>query len=234
MLWQLLLHLVQREQQAQKMRSKINYQLETDRILAQLPAERTPTLFLHACCAPCSSYVLEYLSRYFAITLFFYNPNISPEAEYLHRKAELCRLVQELPLGNPVTVVDGDYLPERFYALAKGLEQEPERGARCQKCIGHRLEETFRAAVALEISPDFVCTTLTISPHKDAVFINTRGAELAEQYGIPWLPTDFKKKGGYQRSIVLSREYDLYRQNFCGCVYSRLEAERREKEMASS
>lgn len=105
------------------MRSKINYQLETDRILAQLPAERTPTLFLHACCAPCSSYVLEYLSRYFAITLFFYNPNISPEAEYLHRKAELCRLVQELPLGNPVTVVDGDYLPERFYALAKGLEQ---------------------------------------------------------------------------------------------------------------
>ena len=107
------------------MRSKINYQLETDRILAQLPAERTPTLFLHACCAPCSSYVLEYLSRYFAITLFFYNPNISPEAEYLHRKAELCRLVQELPLGNPVTVVDGDYLPERFYALAKGLEQEP-------------------------------------------------------------------------------------------------------------
>ena len=159
------------------MRSKINYQLETDRILAQLPAERTPTLFLHACCAPCSSYVLEYLSRYFAITLFFYNPNISPEAEYLHRKAELCRLVQELPLGNPVTVVDGDYLPERFYALAKGLEQEPERGARCQKCIGHRLEEAFRAAAALEISPDFVCTTLTISPHKDAVFINTRGAE---------------------------------------------------------
>ncbi len=177
--------------------------------------------------------MLEYLSRYFAITLFFYNPNISPEAEYLHRKAELCRLVQELPLGNPVTVVDGDYLPERFYALAKGLEQEPERGARCQKCIGHRLEETFRAAAALEISPDFVCTTLTISPHKDAVFINTRGAELAEQYGIPWLPTDFKKKGGYQRSIVLSREYDLYRQNFCGCVYSRLEAERREKQEAS-
>ena len=105
----------------------------------------------------------------------------------------MCRLVQELPLGNPVTVVDGDYLPERFYALAKGLEQEPERGARCQKCIGHRLEETFRAAAALEVLPDFVCTTLTISPHKDAVFINTRGAELAEQYGIPWLPTDFKK-----------------------------------------
>ena len=114
------------------------------------------------------------------------------------------------------------------------LEELPERGLRCQKCIGHRLEETFRVALQQPERPDFVCTTLTISPHKDAVFINTRGTELAEQYGIAWLPTDFKKKGGYQRSIVLSREYDLYRQNFCGCVYSRLEAERREKEMASS
>ena len=145
-------------------------------------------------------------------------------------KAELKRLVQTMPLSHPVTILDGDYAPERFYALAKGLEQEPERGARCQKCIGHRLEETFRAAAALEVGPDFVCTTRTISPHKDAVWINTRGAELAEQYGIPWLYTDFKKKGGYQRSIALSREYDLYRQNFCGCVYSRLEAERREQQ----
>ena len=179
------------------MQSRINYQLETDRILAQLPEDHVPALFLHSCCAPCSSYVLEYLSQYFNITLFFYNPNISPESEYLHRKAELKRLVQELPLGHPVRIVDGDYVPERFYALAKGLEDLPERGLRCQKCIGHRLE-------------------------------------LAQQYGIAWLPTDFKKKGGYQRSIVLSREYDLYRQNFCGCVYSRLEAERREKEMASS
>ena len=167
------------------MQSRINYQLETDRILAQLPEE-------------------------------------------------LKRLVQELPLGHPVRIVDGDYVPERFYALAKGLEDLPERGLRCQKCIGHRLEETFRIALQQPERPDYVCTTLTISPHKDAVFINTKGTELAQQYGIAWLPTDFKKKGGYQRSIVLSREYDLYRQNFCGCVYSRLEAERREKEMASS
>ena len=216
------------------MQSRINYQLETDRILAQLPEDHVPALFLHSCCAPCSSYVLEYLSQYFNITLFFYNPNISPESEYLHRKAELKRLVQELPLGHPVRIVDGDYVPERFYALAKGLEDLPERGLRCQKCIGHRLEETFRIALQQPERPDYVCTTLTISPHKDAVFTNTKGTELAQQYGIAWLPTDFKKKGGYQRSIVLSREYDLYRQNFCGCVYSRLEAERREKEMASS
>ncbi len=212
------------------MQSKINYQLETDRLLKALPTDRVPVLFLHACCAPCSSYVLEYLSQYFAITLFFYNPNIAPEAEYLHRKAELKRLVQTMPLSHPVTILDGDYAPERFYALAKGLEQEPERGARCQKCIGHRLEESFRAAAMQTPAPDFVCTTLTISPHKDAVWINTRGAELAQQSGIPWLYTDFKKKGGYQRSIALSREYDLYRQNFCGCVYSRLEAERREQQ----
>lgn len=207
------------------MPSKINYQLETDRILAQLPEGRVPVLFLHACCAPCSSYVLEYLSRYFAITLFFYNPNIAPEEEYLHRKAELKRLVQEMPLGHPVKIVDGDYFPERFYGLAKGLEREPERGLRCQKCIRHRLEETFRAAAELENTPDFVCTTLTISPHKDAPFINETGRVLAEQYGIPWLFSDFKKKGGYQRSIVLSREYDLYRQNFCGCVYSKQNSE---------
>lgn len=218
----------------QPQQPKVNYQSETDRILQHLPQDRVPTLFLHVCCAPCSSYVLEYLSRCFSITLFFYNPNIAPEAEYLHRKAELQRLVREMPLGNPVTVLDGDYFPERFYALAKGLEQEPERGARCQKCIGHRLEETFRTAAQQPQLPDFVCTTLSISPHKDAVFINTAGNALAAQYGISWLPSDFKKKGGYQRSIVLSREYDLYRQNFCGCVYSRLEAERREKEMASS
>ena len=209
------------------MQSKTNYQPETEQILAALPEERVPTLFLHACCAPCSSYVLEYLSRYFAITLFFYNPNIAPETEYLHRKEELKRLVREMPLAHTVTVVDGDYVPERFYALAKGLEQLPERGLRCQNCIGHRLEETFRQAAAQTVQPDFVCTTLSISPHKDAVFINETGKQLAAQYGVKWLTADFKKKGGYQRSIVLSREYDLYRQNFCGCVYSKQAAEQR-------
>lgn len=203
------------------MQYKINYQKETDLILAQLPKERIPVLFLHACCAPCSSYVLEYLQQYFAITLFFYNPNIVPQVEYLHRKEELCRLIQEMPHQNAVRVIDGDYVPERFYTLAKGLEQEPERGTRCQKCISHRLEETFLAAVQQPVQPDFVCTTLSISPHKDAYFINEEGERLAKLYGIPWLFSDFKKKGGYQRSIVLSKEYELYRQNYCGCVFSK-------------
>lgn len=214
-------------QRVPEMQLMINYQNELDRILSELPKDRTPQLFLHACCAPCSSYVLEYLSGYFAITLYFYNPNISPEEEYFHRKAELQRLALEQPHRYPVTVVDGDYCPDRFYALAKGLEQEPERGRRCQKCIGHRLEMTFHAAAQLPERPNYVCSTLSISPHKDAAFLNEKGQALAAQYEIPWLPSDFKKRGGYQRSIVLSREYHLYRQNFCGCVFSKREAEKR-------
>ncbi len=216
------------------MQSKINYQLALDGILSDLPQGRVPTLFLHACCAPCSSYVLEYLSQYFAITLFFYNPNISPAQEYQHRREELRRLVQEMPFCNPVTVLDGDYQPERFYALAKGLEHEPERGMRCQRCISHRLQATFSAAQQQMELPDFVGTTLTISPHKDASFINECGTAMAEQYGIPWLFSDFKKKGGYLRSIALSKEYDLYRQAFCGCVYSRQEAEQRNRNETAS
>jgi hypothetical protein len=199
---------------------KRNYQLELDRILAAIPAGEKPTLFLHACCAPCSSYVLEYLHRYFRITLFFYNPNIMPEQEFSYRLSELRRLLQEMQLADRITVVEGVWEPERFLALADGLEQEPERGERCRRCIGLRLEETFRAAKAAHA--DYVTTTLSISPHKDAAFINEKGAALAVQYDVPWLFSDFKKKGGYQRSIVLSREYDLYRQNFCGCVYSKL------------
>lgn len=215
---------------------KINYQQALDAILERLPQDKntTPTLFLHACCAPCSSYVLEYLSRYFSITLFFYNPNIAPEKEYQHRREELKRLVREMPLVHPVTVIDMDYTPAPFYALAKGLEAEPERGLRCQKCIGHRLEESFRYAAALPQPPDFVGTTLTISPHKDAPFINQCGEKLAEAYGIPWLFSDFKKKGGYLRSIALSSDYQLYRQAFCGCVYSQLEAQKRQNSMTSS
>ncbi len=209
------------------MQSKINYQIILDGLLADLPQDHVPTLFLHACCAPCSSYVLEYLSRYFVITLFFYNPNIAPAPEYQHRQAELARLVQELPLVHPVTIRYGDYVPERFYTLATGLEQAPERGERCQKCIRHRLEESFRVAALLDHKPDFVGTTLTISPHKDAPFINETGAAFEKEYGIPWLFSDFKKKGGYLRSIALSKEYGLYRQDFCGCVYSMQEAKQR-------
>lgn len=153
-----------------------------------------PALFLHSCCAPCSSYVLEYLSQYFNITLFFYNPNISPESEYLHRKAELKRLVQELPLGHPVRIVDGDYVPERFYALAKGLEDLPERGLRCQKCIGHRLEETFRIALQQPERPDYVCTTLTISPTRTPFSSIQRERNLRSSTALHGCPRILRKK----------------------------------------
>lgn len=210
-----------------EIRPKVNYQVKMEQTIKTLPEGRVPVLFLHACCAPCSSYVLETLSRYFSIRLFFYNPNIMPEKEYEYRLSEVRRLVSELPLHNPVEVINGEYVPERFLSLAKGLEDEPERGERCRKCIAHRLEETVKAAA--EAGADFVTTTLSISPHKDAPFINEAGAELASKYGAVWLYSDFKKKGGYFRSIELSKEYDLYRQDFCGCVYSKVQRER-EKE----
>ncbi|MBO5226811.1 MAG: epoxyqueuosine reductase QueH [Ruminococcus sp.] len=210
-----------------EIRPKVNYQVKMEQTIKTLPKDRVPVLFLHACCAPCSSYVLETLSRYFSIWLFFYNPNIMPEKEYEYRLSEVRRLISELPLNNPVEVISGEYEPERFLSLAKGLEEEPERGERCRKCIAHRLEETVKAAK--EYGADFVTTTLSISPHKDAPFINEAGAELAAKYGAVWLYSDFKKKGGYFRSIELSKEYDLYRQDFCGCVYSKVQRER-EKE----
>lgn len=196
-----------------------NYQADLDKILAALPSGRAGRrLLLHACCAPCSSYVLEYLSPYFYITLYFYNPNISDRAEYIHRLDELRRLTHEMALPRAVEVVDGGYCPERFAELATGYEDAPERGARCQKCIRHRLEESFRFAGD---AYDFVGTTLSISPHKDAQFINRCGLSLARKCRAPWLPADFKKRGGFQRSLALSRQYCLYRQNFCGCAYSK-------------
>lgn len=196
---------------------KVNYQLQLDETLKGL-AGKTPSLLLHACCAPCSSYVLEYLSEYFKITLFYYNPNISPDEEYQKRVAEVRRLISELPVKNPVTFREGKYDPERFFALARGMEQEPEGGARCMACYALRLEETALCAAAEKF--DFFTTTLSISPYKNAEKLNEIGGALAKKYGVPYLFSDFKKKGGYQRSIELSRRYDLYRQNYCGCVFS--------------
>lgn len=194
-----------------------NYQKELDLLISSL--DHTPTLLLHACCAPCASYVLEYLSEYFDITLFFYNPNIDNAAEYEKRKAELERLVCELPHKNNISIVDGGYNPQVFLNTSRGLENEPERGARCDKCFYLRLEET--AKLAKDKTFDYFCTTLSISPHKNAELLNKIGEELAKKYDIPYLPSDFKKKGGYLRSIELSKEYDLYRQSFCGCRFSK-------------
>lgn len=205
---------------------KRNYQRELDERLALLEREgKVPTLLLHACCAPCSSYVLEYLSRFFSIVLFNYNPNISPETEFRKREVEIRRLLSEMPLARPVELLPGAYDPERFYAIAKGHELEPEGGARCEACYRLRLEEAARAAK--ERGCDFFTTTLSISPYKNAEKLNTIGAELAEVYGVPYLFSDFKKRNGYKRSIELSRTYQLYRQDYCGCVFSKAEAARR-------
>ncbi len=196
---------------------KRNYQREMEGILNA--AVTPPHILLHACCAPCSSAVLERLAEFAEITLFFYNPNILPEEEYRYRLEELGRLLREMPLKREIHLIEGDYEPERFLAFARELADEPERGARCRKCIALRLEEAAKAAKA--IGADYFATTLTVSPHKDAAFINECGFAIVEEFGIPWLPSDFKKKEGYKRSIQLSSEYDLYRQDFCGCPFSR-------------
>lgn len=203
-----------------------NYQLKLDKELERITAEgRVPRLLLHVCCAPCSSYVLEYLSRYFDITACFYNPNISPKSEYDYRAAELIRLTQEMPLSSPVACLIEDYDPTAFNAIAKGLENEPEGGERCTACYRLRLTETAKIAAAEQF--DYFTTTLSISPLKDAVRLNAIGGELAAEYGVPYLYSDFKKREGYKRSIQLSSEYDLYRQDYCGCAFSKAEAERR-------
>lgn len=201
-----------------------NYQKELDKIIEQVQKENyVPTLFLHSCCAPCSSYVLEYLSRYFSITVFYYNPNIYPRQEYDKRVREIERLVEEMEFIHPVKLVEGRYDPQEFFSMAKGLEDVPEGGERCFKCYRLRMEEAAR--LAEEGGYDYFTTTLSISPLKNAAKINEIGEELADIYQVSHLPSDFKKKNGYKRSIELSHEFGLYRQNYCGCVYSRRKAD---------
>lgn len=202
------------------MSGKRNFQREMDELLH---ASETPAhVLLHACCAPCSSACLERLAAQARITLFFYNPNILPEEEYRFRLAELRRLLAEMPLpGEPVDIIEGAYEPERFLAFARELADLPERGERCRKCIRLRLEEAAKAAKAA--GADYFATTLTLSPHKDAPYINEAGEAVAAETGIAYLPSDFKKLDGYKRSIELSAIYHLYRQNFCGCPFSRRE-----------
>lgn len=193
---------------------------------------RVPRLLLHSCCAPCSSYVLEYLSQYFEITVFYYNPNIFPEEEYVTRAEEQRKLIDALPSKHPIHLEVGPYEPERFYAMAKGLEKVPEGGERCFGCFRLRLEEAAKLAVAGGY--DCFTTTLTISPLKNAAKLNEIGEELAEIYHVDHLPSDFKKKNGYKRSVELSAEYGLYRQNYCGCVFSKAEQQAREAAQAGA
>lgn len=202
----------------------MNYQKELDKLLLKLEKEkRVPKLLLHSCCAPCSSYVLEYLSRHFEITVFYYNPNIFPESEYTKRILEQQMLIGEMETKYPISFIAGNYDKEKFYDMAKGLEHLKEGGERCFKCYALRLEESARLAMEGEF--DYYTTTLSISPLKNADKLNEIGMEIAEKYGVKYLQSDFKKKNGYKRSIELSKEFGLYRQDYCGCVYSKQERE---------
>ena len=207
-----------------------NYQLELEKIIKKNQTEGiVPSLFLHSCCAPCSSYCLEYLAEYFAITIFYYNPNISPAEEYEKRVEEQKRLIDALneKAKNKIAFAEGEYKPEDFYTMAKGMEELPEGGERCFKCYEMRLREA--AILAKEKGFDYFTTTLTISPLKNAKKLNEIGEQLGEEYGICHLPSDFKKKNGYKRSVELSKEYGLYRQDYCGCVFSKREYQERMK-----
>ncbi len=202
--------------------NQVNYQIQLDKILKKLKETQTvPRLLLHSCCAPCGSYVLEYLSNYFRITVFYYNPNISPETEYVQRVQELRRLIGEMPLRYPVTFQEGAYEPERFYEICRGMESLPEGQERCFACYRLRLNES--AAVAKEGNYDYFTTTLSISPLKNAQKLNEIGNQAGQEQGIAFLPSDFKKRDGYKRSLELSAQYHLYRQNYCGCVFSKRE-----------
>lgn len=176
------------------------------------------TLLMHACCAPCSSACLERLGNYFDISILYYNPNITDKDEYLKRVEEIKKFISGFKTKYPIKLIEGRYDPKEFFEIAKGLEDEPERGKRCFKCYKLRLEET--AKVASEKEFDYFCTTLTLSPYKNATWLNEIGEELNNNYNSTYLYSDFKKKNGYKRSIELSKEFDLYRQDYCGCVYS--------------
>lgn len=182
--------------------------------LIQSLGERRPRLLLHSCCGPCSSYVLEYLSDYFDITLFFYNPNIQPAEEYEKRLSAQKQLLERAKYKNPVAFLAGEYEPQRFFEAVKGLENCREGGARCEKCFELRLSKA--AEIAKKGGFDYFVTTLTVSPHKNAVLINEIGGRYQN-----YLPSDFKKREGYKRSIILSKEYELYRQGYCGCIFSK-------------
>lgn len=206
-----------------------NYAKELEYLIEKNQEQgRVPTLLLHACCAPCSSAVLEYLSRFFAITLLYYNPNIAPYEEYEKREAELRRLVREMDVVHPVQLLPCSYDGQAYCQAVEGLEGEPEGGKRCTACFRLRLEYTARQAAKLHF--DYFTTTLSISPLKNARLLNQLGEEMGEKYGVAHLPSDFKKKDGYKRSVELSKIYGLYRQDYCGCVFSKAQRQREKEE----
>ncbi len=206
-----------------------NYAKELERLIQKLQQEgKVPRLLLHACCAPCSSAVLEYLSQYFAITLLYYNPNIAPLEEYQKREAELRRLISQMKFTHPVELLPCQYDGQAFVQAARGLEGEPEGGKRCEACF--RLRLRYAAQEAARLHFDYYTTTLSISPMKNAPLLNQLGEEIGREFGVAHLPSDFKKKDGYKRSVQLSKEYDLYRQDYCGCAFSKAQRQREKEE----
>ena len=206
-----------------------NYAKELERLIQKLQQEgKVPRLLLHACCAPCSSAVLEYLSQYFAITLLYYNPNIAPLEEDQKREAELRRLVSQMKFTHPVELLPCQYDGQAFVQAARGLEGEPEGGKRCEACF--RLRLRYAAQEAARLRFDYYTTTLSISPMKNAPLLNQLGEEIGREFGVAHLPSDFKKKDGYKRSVQLSKEYDLYRQDYCGCAFSKAQRQREKEE----
>jgi predicted adenine nucleotide alpha hydrolase (AANH) superfamily ATPase len=198
---------------------KTNYQLLLDDIIKNIPTDTIPTLLLHSCCGPCSSYVLEYLSNYFKITIFYYNPNIDSLEEFTKRLNEQKRLINEMTFKYPVSIIVGNY-ENKWYQEIKGLESDVEGGERCHKCYEMRLRES--ALLAKQKNYDYFTTTLSISPYKDSLVLNTLGISISKEIGIKYLYADFKKREGYKRSIELSKKYQLYRQDYCGCIYSKI------------
>ena len=197
-----------------------NYHKKLEKLIEKIKEEKTtPKLLLHSCCAPCSSYVIEYLTPYFDITILYYNPNISPIEEYEKRKQEQIKLIKNIKKINKINIIDCDYDNDIYEKEIKGLEREKEGGARCIKCFNLRLEKT--AEIAKNNNYDYFGTTLTVSPYKNSKLLNEIGNNLEDKYKIKWLYSDFKKNNGYLRSIELSKTYNLYRQNYCGCIYSK-------------
>ena len=206
-----------------------NYAKELEQLIQKLQQEgKVPRLLLHACCAPCSSAVLEYLSQYFTITLLYYNPNIAPLEEYQKREAELRRLISQMKFTHPVELLPCQYDGQAFVQAARGLEGEPEGGKRCEACF--RLRLRYAAQEAARLRFDYYTTTLSISPMKNAPLLNQLGEEIGREFGVAHLPSDFKKKDGYKRSVQLSKEYDLYRQDYCGCAFSKAQRQREKEE----
>ena len=196
----------------------MNYNLLMEEEISKFN-DKVPSLLLHACCAPCSSAVIERLASIFKITILYYNPNISDENEYNKRLKELHKFIDSFDTKYKVNIIDGRYDPNEFFNMSKGLEQEQERGKRCYKCYLLRMEET--AKIAEELKFDYFTTTLSLSPYKNSNWINEIGSELNKKYNSNYLYSDFKKKNGYKRSIELSSKYNLYRQDYCGCIYSK-------------